>query len=291
VVAVDGVKRRKAEGLMQAVTGRRTAIDDWPFDVFGAMWESKVHAAAKSKAQLHMAINEACSFFKVSGIPIPGDLDHHPPPSLPTCRPALLLPDVHNNDSKIAPTYVQLEFIVDNKAIADIINGTAFDASSELEESFKSIETILLSEWVPRMLIFPLIQWRPRSWNTLADLLVNIAMDTQQDSTWTSSSLSNLSMSPGILLQWHADGGARGRQHTAIACALTVLALQSDGSLYREFIYYNSLYLGPGLTAADTERRAINLALNEHQRLNDRFGWRLTGNGTRAGIPQLATLP
>jgi hypothetical protein len=202
-----------------------------------------------------------------------------------------LLPAVHNNDSKIAPTYVQLEFIVDNKSIADIINGVAYDASSELEDTFNSIETILLLEWVPRMLIFPLIQWRPRSWNTLADLLVNIAMDTKQDSTWTSSSLDDLSMNPGILLQWHADGGARGRQHTAVACSLTVMALQSDGSLYREFVFYNSLYLGPGLTAADTERRAINLAIKEHQRLKARFGWLLKGNGMRAGIPQLAALP
>ena len=108
--------------------------------------------------------------------------------------------------------------------------------------------------------VSPLVAWRPRKWNTLADALANLAMDEDRSFRFVSDELMTcMKRRDGFLLQWHVDGGLRESGHAARACSLTLLFRQ-DGALHRRLLFAAAEPLFLTRSAAVTERKAMHMA-------------------------------
>ena len=63
----------------------------------------------------------------------------------------------------------------------------------------------MLTNWLPRMCVLPLISWRKRSFNVLVDALVNISMDEQRSFETISLDIGSLQIRAGdaiLLMQF-----------------------------------------------------------------------------------------
>ena len=120
--------------------------------------------------------------------------------------------------------------------------------------------------WTTKDTSYDMVQWRDRKWNTVADRIANIAMDTGRGSEWWSEKW------PGqnINIMLFVDGGRRGNGKTSSAFA--AFALRGG---------YMILFGQGAVVQEDTdsfvaECRSMHLAtsslLRVLQRLGDRSG-------------------
>lgn len=79
----------------------------------------------------------------------------------------------------------QLEFVMECQILANILNGAAaVDDGPHVEiirAIFDRIDNLLLNGWTPRYRVLPLVRWRAREFNGLADALANASMKFKRD--------------------------------------------------------------------------------------------------------------
>ena len=68
-------------------------------------------------------------------------------------------------------------------------------------------------------------------------------------------------------LQWHSDGGARGSDHAACACTLTLLSNGADGNFQRCLMFAQALYLGNAVGSTQAEISALRSAMTSFNAL------------------------
>ena len=82
----------------------------------------------------------------------------------------------------------QIELIVDNQVVCKLLAGQAVldnpKCQPQPREALKATEVLLDVGWTPRYLMLPLIKWRARKFNTLADKLATSAMKLCTDLTF-----------------------------------------------------------------------------------------------------------
>ena len=175
---------------------------------------------------------------------------------------SLPLPKLHSRDNKFLSEFVQVEFVVDNKLLADVCEGNASGEARLYVDMLARIESLMLDGCIPPMFVLPLVSWRPRAFNTLADKVANLTMDLQRDLKYFSPMFHSLRPDKGMLLQWHSDGGARENGLSAAACTLTLLVKPGDGDVQRTLLFAASKFLGTEhVDAPSAERQTLQLAL------------------------------
>jgi len=115
--------------------------------------------------------------------------------------------------------------------------------------------------WHTRAGIAPMISWRPRKWNTLADALANLAMDEGRSFRFVDEELmTHTKARGGYLLQWHVDGGLRESGVAARACTVTLTCKVGD-TLQRRVLFAAAEPLFATTSAALSERMAMKMAI------------------------------
>ena len=72
---------------------------------------------------------------------------------------------------------------------------------------------IFADSWMPRLDVGEIVQWAPRKYNTVADHLVNVAMDCQSDWLWEDAGLAHIAKSDNARIKICVDGGLRRQPH------------------------------------------------------------------------------
>ena len=159
----------------------------------------------------------------------------------------------------------QIEFVVDNKILADEAGGRAVASKEHRHGPIDMITQRLLSRgWWPRQYSCPLVVWRRRSWNKLADKLCNLAIDTQQDHRFEAVGFRTGHLEQGSLFQCHSDGGVRGPGNAAAGFTLALLKVNAVGDLSRTLICAASVFITDvNMTAPWAERIALTMAMRE----------------------------
>ena len=122
------------------------------------------------------------------------------------------------------------------------------------------IISILERGWHTRIDALPMISWRPRKRNILADALANMSMDHGRSFRYSVDDLlEQTQLSPGCMLQWHTDGGMREGGLAAKACALTSTRALPNGTVSRKLLFA-AVEPMHSYSAPQTERDAIIMA-------------------------------
>ncbi len=123
------------------------------------------------------------------------------------------------------------------------MNGEAVLQTPYLDPLFRRLCNIFLrisSDWRPRRDTDQFIHWAPRGFNTSADHLVNAAMNSCTDWSWTEHSGIAKAMSTGARLKICVDGGLRRSSEQA---ALGITIYHFNGA-YQPLFYSASLLHG-----------------------------------------------
>jgi len=211
-------------------------------------------------------VNKVCLFFQLPllHIDIVVPRPHvEPQAMIEVSIENLTLPEQHPNDAAILCDAYQMEFVVDNKILADEAAGVAIVTVEHRRGPIATLTQTMLSRgWWPREYHESLVVWRRRSWNTLADKLCNLAMDNGKNLKFISGAYSKYQIRLGMLLQCHSDGGMRANGIAAAAYTLTVLRLEDDGTLIRELLMAEAVFIddvdGSSFTA---ERISLTMAM------------------------------
>ena len=112
--------------------------------------------------------------------------------------------------------------------------------------------------------VLPLIAWRRRVFNDLADALANAAMDRGGD--FCRCEQSAVDVQPGDVLQWHSDGGYREKEGKAGAGVSLTLLRGGNGSIARRLLYARAVNLDPHENSLKAELIALETAMYCHHR-------------------------
>ena len=104
----------------------------------------------------------------------------------------------------------------------------------------------------------PLIQWRPREFNSVADHLANMALDSA--GPYISRAEADVGDRPNI--QLHTDGGVRAGQG-AIGWVVFAVEAQDDGQPNFRRLACGSHHLGPWTSPFQAEAIALETGLQE----------------------------
>ena len=132
---------------------------------------------------------------------------------------------------------------------------------------------LVLLGYIPRLCMLPLVIWRRREYNTLADALAKRSMDTQSNLEFSCEDMGSFELVEGTVLQFHSDGGSRERTHAAAACTLTRLSGSSDGTTSRKLLTAHATYLGPDVDSVTAEVKALQLAFSCFSALCIKYNW------------------
>ena len=96
--------------------------------------------------------------------------------------------NLHPEDHAWDPGGRRLQVRVDNKTVADLVNGRAALDDDAFRPIFVRImrSLVALSElgWLPMRGHVPLVRWRPRKYNNVADHVANHVLETRASWTW-----------------------------------------------------------------------------------------------------------
>ena len=120
------------------------------------------------------------------------------------------LPELHRCDRLWHRGIKQLEMITDSQFLAEVLNARAqYKADNDFDAVYSVLDEYELAfkaGWFPRQLVEPMISWRPRKWNTLADHIANVAATHQEAVSLFREDLKDQLRIPGVLIQLHSDG-------------------------------------------------------------------------------------
>ena len=183
MLACTSGRKRRAEGIVHSRRGHRAAWEDPLCRILGSDWRSARRRCSSRSEWLRGSrdfIIKACVLYDI----------YPPPEQAPhVCRPLVdRLPAVlrdlppHPDDACWDDLQRRLWIQVDCLGVAQVVNGEAVLRTPHLEPIFRRIcrrsETLLQGRWKPRRDIDPYVIWSKREYNTTADYIVNLAMDS-----------------------------------------------------------------------------------------------------------------
>ena len=190
LVARIPYKRRKLEALLQSKTGYRYKFIDVFKKAWGDDWVRKVEERQGRKARETELITIITYAWHFPSPQHPLTKLHnfiHSSPKQLLPHPTEItfaslhnyLPEVHPNDRHCHRGIRQLQIVTDSQFLAHVFNGRAqFKAANDFQAVYSILDECELAwkaGWFPRQLIEPMIPWRARTRNTLADHVANFA--------------------------------------------------------------------------------------------------------------------
>ena len=139
----------------------------------------------------------------------------------------------HQDDDRWEPGRRCFLFIMDSQVVSRILNGKMHLATGEHMPLFtrigKRMAFLLGGGWQPPRLYDNPFEWRPRCYNTRADALCSIVLDTCAEIKYTSDDLHDvLQLQPNFLV--YTDGACRGDGVSAFAWVIYLVVF--DGKEY-----------------------------------------------------------
>jgi len=177
------------------------------------------------------------------------------------------MPDLIELDVKWNPGGSQFEFVVDNQAVADLLDGMAVLANGEhiarssVAEALEAFLFIIECGWVPKMRWCDPVMWRPRHLNRLADAHCNVAINLCRDDACIDYDGCVHLMRNGGCIQFHCDGGARAVGISAVAFTITGWTEKSGGVWERELLGWSRTFVAVETTAFPLELSAVLQAI------------------------------
>jgi hypothetical protein len=151
----------------------------------------------------------------------------------------------------------QFELIVDNQVVCNLLTGAAAldnpKCESQLKDALNSIESMLFSGWTPRYITKPLVKWRPRKYNTLADALATSAMKLRTDLNFIDNKLFSLIDWPNCQIQLFSDGGSNRDDQIASIGFACILWQYKDQQWSRRPVIAGARFYASYKTAFETE--------------------------------------
>ena len=149
------------------------------------------------------------------------------------CNLSAPLPPFNNGDALWQMGGLkQVEFVVDNFALAEILAGRALYTphlsctDSLIEESCRELDVLLGSGWTPRCQMLDVVRWGRRAWNTLADLAGRFAVQRSEGFIFIHPQFKSM-LSDFSCFQFHSDGG-KSKEGSSAAFSLTVWDTRSQ---------------------------------------------------------------
>jgi ribonuclease HI len=252
-------KKRKAAKTLQVSTGYRVHFGDLLKCAWGEQWESTLSKTTYSKTARDTFVRGICGIWK---FPVSSKREKDgPPPAIqptpkdriaynftdPSTLDLLTLPPLHINDRRWDQSAQQIEFITDSQVLAQIMNGEAlYDSPSNYDlvcSSVDALEDVLRQGWMTRYIVMPMVRWRPRSWNTLADLLAGHALESKVSLICRSSDFDAQLRNPGLFLQVHTDGACNTTTlEGSTGMSWTVYSRTASGNVIRKVILIACTY-------------------------------------------------
>ena len=137
--------------------------------------------------------------------------------------------------------------------------------SAQILSLLRLLEDVVELEWDPRMTVLPLVTWRPRRFNIIADHMANQSMDMEQDIFIRDQYIHRVQN--GQLLQFHSDGGCRSDMGKAAAAFTMSIVSVAGKTAQLRLAVAASTYMGPSDSTID-EINALCKAMQyfiEHQ--------------------------
>lgn len=160
----------------------------------------------------------------------------------------------------------QIELIVDSQVVCKLLTGQAAldnpKCQPQLREALKSIEVLLDVGWTPRYLMLPLIKWRPRKFNTLADQLATSAMKLCTDLNFIDAEAVRSMNWSRSQIQLFSDGGSNMNENIA-SIGFVAILWHFDGRVWiRRPILAGARFYPNLRTAFDAEKNAASQFLS-----------------------------
>ena len=122
----------------------------------------------------------------------------------------------------------------------------------------RNISRLLSQCYLPRTDGSDPVEWRPREYNSVADALCNLAMDSHQSYEQIHDGRVRLALANASNLQIYSDGGFRSRQLAALGWALYNMQL---GGADRTLLACGSVLLTSCESSFQAEVLALDLAM------------------------------
>ena len=183
----------------------------------------------------------------------------------------LSMPPLHALDLMWLSTGSQVEFVVDSHWLADIMSGSAVNKIEAYHETARDVlkDIYCIARYIFRgRAVQPIVVWRSREYNCLADALCNYAMDHKSD--YDSIDIHSIvsALQAGNALQFHSDGGMR--SGSCGAYAFSVTRWQQCGpkdEWMRSVITRAAFFVDSDVTFNGMELRALAVAVRTYHDL------------------------
>ena len=224
--------------------------DEWSRQ-FCSLWQLPVPAIAPSAGSFECSVDEEiealfaglrCSTDPLSAFPLPAQ---------------------HPGDKVFAPRPLQVEFVTDSKILHQISNAIAVPGLGKSIDLFETIvdtmQTLLELGVSPRVAVLPLVVWRRRKWNILADRAAGEAMKGGSSFKRMAHDLDDFfkQVDKNTLLQIHTDGAnSKPGGIGATGVSWTLWKFAPDVEATREIVKIGGAFL-PQTTAIQAEGLAL----------------------------------
>ena len=265
-------QQRKKEGLLHSSSGPQLHFSGIFAKVWGAHWRSRIHSCANQltwKASKKDFVVEACSALN---LPAPGQwylaepaCDDQKPAKEDVSETWLPEPICLKRDQlwDVRPGRPQLEFVVDNQAIAQLMNLEVRSDNSAYEEDAARMRTNTYLAYSRHFDYkggyLSCHDWRPREYNALADRVCGWVL--ARGCNLFDIDLETIShrLKLGGHLQIHSDGGYNGIR--GAAAAVFIVYVHKDSAWCPEVFGYCGMLIDPARSAFHAELVAADLAI------------------------------
>ena len=278
----DPLHVRRVIGAVASRPGPKTCFEDVFVTAFGVDWRKIRDSCAKRTDWLRKEaefIKKVCSSWALpcpaEGSPVLGfrleaTVERVPvrfsdPIPFPPDQP---LDGQWNNPSTASPAR-SFEFVVDNQALANIMNGNAISNTEEYDDILGNLHQLLLvmlqNGMQSRLNFMNPVRWVPRQLNTGADHLCHCATDAADTNTHAHFTLevsrTAAHLAAGSCFQAFSDGSFDGGSGS---CACYVWAWTCDANQQnwqKHFLGYAAIFLPAVQSAFHAEVLALELAV------------------------------
>ena len=157
----------------------------------------------------------------------------------------------------------QLEFVVDNLAVAELANSTTAVHNDNYRSAVSRIRRSigrLYQSWGYKAEFLEPVDWRAREWNTGADHLAGYGLTVREDGGTLSEERVRSAARGSTALQFFSDGGFV--QGVGGAAGVQLLAYYwEEGHLRRSMVGYMYIYKANATSSFEMELLALETAL------------------------------
>jgi hypothetical protein len=260
---------RQDSGLVHARQGQQEHYDAVFVAVWGMHWRSRLTSLTDKQQWLAMRydfVKEACTTW---ALPMPFEEKHGPQHTEDGAKKyegrdmaQVVLPCMLSRDSLWKEGIPQLEFVVDNQTLADLANLRVRITNEHYRPVVNRIRTNLrfafTSGFVHKAGCLDPVDWRPREFNTAADLVADHIIGNRCDVDTLSLDELREHIRLQLPLQFFTDGGFTG---SCGASAVVVVGMfWVAGHMQRRILGCRGTFLETASSSFEAEALALELA-------------------------------